>query len=80
MSNDLMQLVGAWLSNSWNVMTSFIFPGTNLSLAVVLLGAFLAVVSVRMIVKVFDLAQTGEQRGGNNGEIKISEDRRLDVL
>lgn len=80
MSNDLLQLVGAWLSNSWNVITSFVFPGTNLTLAVVLLGAFLAVVSIRMIVKIFGLMRDGEQRGGNNETIKVSEDRRLDVL
>lgn len=79
MSNDLLQLIGAWLANSWNVITSFVFPGTYISLAAILLGSCLGVISIRMIGKLFQTWSDGAQRGGNNDNIKISNDRRLDV-
>ena len=79
MSDNLLQLLGSWLSNSWNVITSFIIPGTNFSLAAVLLGAVVAIVSVRILIKLFGAFRDGGQRGGNNGNIEINEDRRLDV-
>lgn len=79
MSTELLQLLGTWLSNSWNVITSFIIPGTNFSLAGILSGACIAVVSIRMLAKLFDAFGDGAQRGGNNDNIKVNEDRRLDV-
>lgn len=79
MSTDLLQLLGTWISNSWNVITSFVIPGTDFSLAAILLGACIAVVSVRMLSKLFSAFADDGQRGGNNDKIKISDDRRLDV-
>ena len=65
MSTDLLQLLGAWLSNSWNVIESFTIPGTTFSLGV--LG------------KLFGSFRGGSQRGGNNGNIKVNEKRKDDT-
>ena len=76
MSTDLLQLLGAWLSNSWNVIESFTIPGTTFSLGVLLLGSSVAVASVGLL---FGSFRGGSQRGGNNGNIKVNEKRKDDT-
>ena len=79
MSTDLLQLLGAWLSNSWNVIESFTIPGTTFSLGVLLLGASVAGASVGLLRKLFGALRGGAQRGGNNGNIKVNEKRNDDT-
>ena len=73
MSTDLLQLLGAWLSNSWNVIES------TFSLGVLLLGSSVAVASVGLLGKLFGSFRGGSQRGGNNGNIKVNEKRKDDT-
>lgn len=79
MSEDLFQLLKAWLGNSWAFVESFIIPGTSLSLGVVLLGSAVAAVSISLLGKVFGSFRGGSQRGGNNEKIKVKEERRGDT-
>lgn len=79
MSTDLLQLLGVWLSNSWNVIESFTIPGTTFSLGVLLLGSSVAVASVGLLGKLFGSFRGGSQRGGNNGNIKVNEKRKDDT-
>ena len=79
MSTDLLQLLGAWLSNSWKVIESFTIPGTTFSLGVLLVGSSVAMVSVSFLGKVFGSFHGGSQRGGNNGTIKVNDKRKDDM-
>lgn len=79
MSTDLLQLLGAWLSNSWKVIESFTIPGTTFSLGVLLVGSSVAMVSVSLLGKVFGSFRGGSQRGGNNGTIKVNDKRKDDT-
>ncbi len=79
MSTDLLQLLGAWLSNSWKVIESFTIPGTSFSLGVLLIGSSVAMVSVSFLGKVFGSFRGGSQRGGNNGTIKVNDKRKDDT-
>lgn len=79
MSSDLIQLVGGWLQNSWNFIEAFTIPGTSFSLGVLLVGSAVAGVSVSLLGKVFGSFRGGSQRGGNNGRIKVDDNRRGDT-
>ena len=79
MSDDLFQLLKAWLGNSWTLIESFTIPGTSLSLGAVLLGSAIAAVSVSLLGKVFGSFRGGSQRGGNNEKIRVKEERKGDT-
>ena len=79
MNSDVLQLIGAWLGNTWEVLTSFRFPGTNLSPAVLLIGVAAAVFSLRLLGYIFGFnVGSGQQRGGNNTKIKVPQARKDD--
>ena len=79
MNNDFLQLVSAWLENTWVVLTTFHFPGTKLSPAVLLIGGAAAVFSLRLLGYIFGFSVgSGQQRGGNNTKIKVSQARKDD--
>ena len=79
MSEDLFQLLKAWLGNSWALIESFTIPGTTLSLGAVLLGSAIAAVSVSLLGKVFGSFRGGSQRGGNNEKIRVKDERKGDT-
>ena len=79
MSEDLFQLLKAWLGNSWTLIESFTSPGTTLSLGAVLLGSAIAAVSVSLLGKVFGSFRGGSQRGGNNEKIRVKDERKGDT-
>lgn len=83
-----MALLREFLQQTYNFMNSIYVPGFNISFMSVFLGAFGAVVSIAILKLIFGLGNSsisslgsafrGSQRGGNNKNIKISNDRKGD--
>lgn len=79
MNSDLISAVGLWFSKTWELLTSTIIPGTNISAAVLLIGPALIGFSISLLGKVFDINfQKPGQAGGNNKRIKVSDERKGD--
>lgn len=47
--NDALKLMAVFFSESWKFFTTINFPGTNFTIAVVFIGTFLMVFSIRII-------------------------------
>ena len=79
MNEGVLSYVTALFTNSWNMLETVNYPGTNLSLAVILLGSFLVVFSMRLIGNVFGFSSGSGQSGGNNRKIKVNKNREDDT-
>lgn len=77
MNDSVLAYIASLFSNSWRLLETTIYPGTNLSLAVILLGSFLVVFSLRLLGNVFGFSSA--QSGGNNKKIKVNSDREGDT-
>ena len=47
--NDFLQVTQALFGGAWSMLVTINFPGTELSVAYILVGAFMAGVSLRVI-------------------------------
>lgn len=87
MDSNLFDVVSTWLEKTWKLLCSVDIPGTNISVAAVMLGAALVVFGLRLIGKMFgfsvesDVKAVGHyaQKGGNNKNVKVSERRKGDT-
>lgn len=86
MEKGLLNFVGSWFSSIWELMTTVEIPGTTLTPAVVLIGAFVAVFGLRLLGRAFGFSFQSDahaisgyaQGGGNNKNIKVDERRKDD--
>ena len=80
---EFFAAVGGLFEIAWNVLTGVTYPGTTLTIAAILIGAFCAVASLRVIGFVmgarYDLGSS-DASGGNNKKIKISSNRQGDTV
>lgn len=84
-----MSLLKEFLGSTYELMCSIKVPGFNISFMSVFMGAFGAVVSVAVMKLIFGLGNSAVsslgsmlrsgQHGGNNKNIKISENRKGDT-
>lgn len=77
MNEGVISYITSLFSNSWNMLESVNYPGTNLSLAVIGIGSFLVIFSLRLLGNVFGFSPA--QSGGNNKKIKVNSDREGDT-
>ena len=70
MNNAFLQAVEALLLPAWNLMTSVRYPGTNVTIATILVGAFVAAFSLRIITwtltRRFSVGSLGGGFGGRD--------------
>ena len=50
---EFLQVVECLFSNIWNMVVSVEYPGTGVPVAAIFVGAFLAIVAVKIIHSVF---------------------------
>ena len=87
MDSGLFSAIQVLVSKSWSLISSIDFPGTHISLAIVMLGSALAVFSLNLLGSIFWFSVEGDvhalgkeyQKGGNNKKIKISDSRKGDT-
>lgn len=50
---EFLQVVECLFSNIWNMVVSVEYPGTGIPVAAIFVGAFLAIVSVKIVHSIF---------------------------
>jgi len=62
----LIEAIGVLLTSSWKVLTSVKFPATEISIASILVGAFLCVLSLKIVgyMMQFNFHGVGRQMQG----------------
>ena len=82
---DVMDIIATLLQSTYDFMNSIYVPGFNISFMSVLLGACAAMVSIGLLKLIFGLGNSSVSslgrsvRGGNNKNIRISNDRKGDT-
>lgn len=80
----MLDLISTVLGNTYNFMNSIYVPGFNISFMSIFLGAVGAMVSIALLKMFFGLGNTAvgsvgrSIRGGNNKNIKVSNERKGD--
>lgn len=80
-----VSLLKSILANTYNFLNSINVPGFNVSFLHIMLGAVGALVSIALLKLIFGLGNSSVSslgrsiRGGNNNNIKISNDRKGDT-
>ena len=66
MESPFVQVVESVLTNSWRMLTEVSWPGTGLSVAAIVIGAFLAACAIRFLSFIlgFGLGASGLLSGG----------------
>ena len=75
--------VGCLFEGVWDLLTTVEYPGTTLTFAAILVGAFCAVVSLRIAGSVMGVHfgdGVVKLAGGNNKNIKVSDARKNDSI
>lgn len=86
MDSNVFDAVEVIFTKAWKMMCSLDFPGTNISIAAILLGSALVVFGLRLLGKMFGFSSESDVRalggyaqgGGNNKNIKVPDNRKGD--
>lgn len=77
-----MELVSTWLYETYQFLASIKVPGFDISFIQLFIGAFCVVISIGFARMFFGLGGSAAsffgQHGGNNKNIKVSEERKGD--
>ena len=83
---DFVLIVRTLLGGAWDAMTKLRYPLVDIPFAAILIGAFLVVVSLRLLGNVLgwsfsggSIGSTVQSIGGNNKKVKVSETRKNDT-
>jgi hypothetical protein len=67
--NVFIQATAAIFNGAWTILTAVRFPGTNMPIAMILVGAFLAVTSIRILAYVLKMSVNTGSLVSNNDKI-----------
>ncbi len=75
----MLELYEGLFKNTWMLLTESTFPGTTISYAAILFGVAGVSIGFAFLSKIMELSFLPSQRGGNNSNIKVSDDRKNDT-
>lgn len=78
---DVFRIIGVLFDGCWDFFTELEFPGLGVTFAALSVGAFLAILGVRLLVYVFGFRDGGggdTPRSSSTRRPKISKERRGD--
>ena len=85
-SNGFTEALRVLLGGAWSALTQLKYPMVGMPFAVILVGAFLVVFSLRLMGNVLGWSFSAggivsgfRQNGGNNQNIKVNETRKNDT-
>jgi len=80
--SDVLSFIGVFFSNTWSMFTQTVYPGTGMTIAVILVGMFLVGFGFRILGYVFGFSLGDFERfNARNARItkaKISKERQND--
>lgn len=77
--DDILSFVGVFFSKTWDFFTEVTYPGTGMTIAVILVGVFLVVFGFRILGYIFGFSLGDFERVNKRiTKAKISKERQAD--
>lgn len=77
---DILSFINVLFAGAWDLFTEIQYPGTGMTIGVIMIGAFLIVLSMKLLGYLlgFSFSDTSGYRSGGRANAKISNNRKGD--